>query len=147
MTDHSQKKEGLSFIEATAGAIILLAISLGLVYSVLTEGFTGIPNNSGWWGYLFFWGVVAVSFVKGGKCFYSTVLQIKKVSSEERYWQEQHAEQVIWKVLGSVIGFGVIGLFILVSWENSSSSGKPVTLGEAIIITLLLAILYNQRKK
>lgn len=144
----SEKTEGLSLSVAIVGALLLLGFSVSVTYSVITEGFSALGVTSReWWEYLFFWGAVILAFVKGIKCLYSIFLHVTKVSPEDRYWKEHDAEERIWKVVGGIIGVGLLGFGLLVSSDNSSSAEPAVTTGEVIIIGLLIAVLYNQRRK
>lgn len=133
---------------AILGVLFLLGPSVLVTYSVITDGFSalGVASRK-WWEYLFAWGLVILAFVKGIKCTYSIFLHVTKVSPEDRYWKEHDAEERIWKVIGGIIGVGLLGFGLLVSSDNSSSAEPAVTTGEVIIIGLLIAVLYNQRRK
>jgi hypothetical protein len=146
--DEPKPREGLSLSMAILGVLFLLGPSVLVVYSVIAEGFSvlGVASRE-WWEYLFFWGLVLLVFFKGIKCGYSIFLHVTKVSPEDRYWKEHDVEERIWKVVGGIIGVGLLGFGLLVSSDNSSSAGPAVTTGEVIIIGLLVAVLYNQRRK
>ncbi len=148
MSDNSTETSGMPLIQAITGSIAGLGFSAWMTYATFTEGVgSGQAWGYKWWGYLIFWGLVVTAFVKGLKCLYSVVYQMQRVSLEERYWKEQDAEEKIWKVVGSIIGFGLLGFFLLISFSNSNTSSHPITPGEGIIIALLIAVLYNQRRK
>ena len=147
MSDNSGSGHGMSIVEAIAGSFFLLGFAVWATYSVITEGFGALGSGGEWWGVLIVLGLVVAAFVKGIKCLYSVFLHITKVSPEDRYWKEHDAEERIWKVVGGIIGFGIVGFVILISLERPYSSSPAVTTGEVIIIGLLIAVLYNQRRK
>jgi len=148
MSDNSGSGHGMSIVEAIAGSVFLLGFSVWVTYSVITEGFSalGVASRE-WWEYLFFWGLVLLAFVKGIKCGYSIFLHATKVSPEDRYRKEHDVEERIWKVVVGIVVFGFLGFGLLVSSERPSSAAPAVTTGEVIIIGLLIAVLYNQRRK
>ncbi len=148
MSDNSTETSGMPLIQAITGSIAGLGLSAWMTYAAFTEGVgSGQAWDYKWWGYLIFWGIVAAAFVKGAKCLTSVVYQIQGVRPEERYWKEKNAEEKIWEIVGKIVGFGLLGFFLLISFSNSNTSGHPITLGEGIIIALLIAVLYNQRRK
>lgn len=147
MSDNSGSGHGMSIVEAIAGSFFLLGFAVWATYSVITEGFGALGSGGEWWGVLIVLGLVVAAFVKGFKCLYSVFLHITKVSPEDRYWKEHDAEERIWEVVGGIIGVGLLGFGLLVSSDNSSSAEPAVTTGEVIIIGLLIAVLYNQRRK
>lgn len=146
--DEPTPREGLSLSMAILGVLFLLGPSVLVTYSVITEGFSalGVASRE-WWEYLFAWGLVILAFIKGIKCLYSISLHVTKVSPQDRYWKEHDAEERILKVVGGTIGVGLLGFGLLVSSDSSSSAEPAVTTGEIIIIGLLIAVLYNQRRK
>jgi hypothetical protein len=148
MSDNATETNGMPLIQAIAGAVAGLGFSAWMIYVTFTEGAgSGQAWDYKWWGYLIFWGIVAAAFVKGAKCLTSVVYQIQRVPPEERYWREKNAEEKIWEIVGKIVGFGLLGFFLLISWDSASPSSKSITLGEGIIIALLIAVLYNQHRK
>jgi hypothetical protein len=148
MSDNQTESTGMPLIHAVAGSIAGLGFSAWMIYATFTEGVgSGQAWDYQWWGYLIFWGIVATAFVKGAKCLTSVVYQIRRMPPEQRYWKEKNAEDKIWEIVGKIVGFGLLGFFLLIAWDNASPSGQSITLGEGIIIVLLIAVLYNQRRK
>jgi hypothetical protein len=147
MSETSTETNGMPLIQAIAGAVAGLGFSAWMTYAAFFGIAGGQAWDYKWWGYLIFWGMVAAAFVKGAKCLTSVVYQIQRVPPAERYWREKNSEEKIWEIVGKIVGFGLLGFFLLISWDSASPSSKSITLGEGIVIALLIAVLYNQRRK
>ena len=147
MSDKSAETNGMPLIHAVAGSIAGLGLSVWMTYAAFFGIAGGQTWNYQWWEHLFFWGLVVTAFVKGLKCLCSLFYQIQRLSPEKRYWKEQDAEEKIWEITGGFIVIGLLGFFFLMNFDNSGPSSQSITLGEGIIIGLLIAVIYNQRRK
>jgi hypothetical protein len=147
MSENSTETNGMPLVQAIAGSTLGLGLSAWMTYAAFFGIAGGQAWDYKWWGYLIFWGIVATAFVNGAKCLASVVYQIQRIPPNERYWKEENAEEKIWEIVGKVVGFGLLGFFLLMAWDNASPPSQSITLGEGIIIALLIAVLYNQRRK